>query len=173
MNEFVQWLASTSLSNALASELWVVPAVQSAHILAIGVIFGSLLIVGLRVLGWAASDQTMHQVSDRFAPWIWGALAVLAMSGALLITIEPARELLSVSFWLKMAMLAIGSAFVLALQLNLRRHSEGWESEFGNRGSTRVLAVVAFVVWTSVIVLGRLIAWDTQIWGAAMPPSVS
>lgn len=173
MNEFAQWLASTELSNQLASTLWIVPTFQSAHILAIGVIFGSVLMLDLRVLGWAGSDQTMAQVTHRYSPWIWGALSVLAISGGVLILTEPAREFLSVSFWAKMTLLAIGSAFVVALQLSVRRHRDNWDADIGARGATKALAVVTFFVWIAVIVLGRLIAWDAQIWGGLFPRSVS
>jgi hypothetical protein len=173
MNEFVQWLASTDVSNGLAGVPWIVPAVQSAHIVAIGIIFGSVLMLDLRVLGWAGVDQTMTQVTRRYAPWIWGPLAVLAISGVVLILTEPAREFLAVSFWLKMIMLAIGSGFVIALQLSLRRHHETWDTDIGARASTKVLAVLTFLVWIAVIALGRLIAWDAQIWGALFPRSVS
>ncbi|MDR3475276.1 MAG: hypothetical protein P4M09_26795 [Devosia sp.] len=173
MNELVQWLASTGLSNWIAGAGWVVPTVQCVHILAIGIIFGSVLMLDLRVLGWAGSDQTMTQATGRYSPWIWGALIVLAMSGGLLIFGEPGRELLSTSFWVKMAMLAIGSGFVVALQLSLKRHHETWDVDIGSQATTKILAFVTFFVWIAVIALGRLIAWDAQIWGALFPRSVS
>lgn len=95
------------------------------------------------------------------------------MSGGLLIVSEPARELLSVSFWMKMTLLAVGSGFVVALQLSLRRHHESWDAAIGACATTKSLAIVTFFVWVAVIVLGRLIAWDAQIWGALFPRSVS
>lgn len=165
MKHFADWLASTDLSSFIGAVSWLVPAVQSIHILALAVISGALLMLDLRVLGWAGTQQSVAQVTRRFSPWIWGALVALAATGTILIIGEPRREFLSVSFWVKMALLAIGSSFVIALQRSLKHKPDSWEESLGNLRSTKVLAVVALVVWVGVIFMGRFIAWDGQIWG--------
>ena len=99
---FCNWLANTSFSALIQNTEWIIPAVQTVHILAISVVMTSIVMLDLRLLGVFARTQTIDDMSERFLPWIWVAVVVLACSGALLITGEPARELQSDMFWIKM-----------------------------------------------------------------------
>ena len=49
--EFAQWLEMTPVSVTIKSVKWIVPAVQSVHIITIGIVFVSLLTIAMRVLG--------------------------------------------------------------------------------------------------------------------------
>ena len=48
MHEFADWLQRTAASNTIQSVSWVIPLVQSIHILMIGVVFVSSLMIALR-----------------------------------------------------------------------------------------------------------------------------
>ena len=169
MREFANWLASTDLSQIIVTNLWMIPAIQSVHIVAIGVLVGSLFMLDMRILGVLSGDQPISAVNRRFGPWIWGAIAVLLVSGLLLIVGEPARELLSFSFWAKMVMLLIGIAIVIAFQIHLRANQAQWEASFVAAPTTKALAIISIFIWVAIIFLGRFIAWDAQIWGSLSP----
>jgi len=166
MESFANWLSGTELSLLIQSTLWVIPAVQCVHIIAIGVLFGSVLMIDLRVLGAVSADQPVSAVNRRFAPWFWTALCVLAATGILLTIGEPRRELLSFSFWAKMSLIAIGVLVALAFQWHLRSSRARWEGVSPASGGTKTIAVGVIVVWLLVIVMGRLIAFDPQFWGS-------
>lgn len=165
MNRIADWLSQTSLSLVIQTHEWVIPTVQSVHIVAIGVVLGSVLMITLRVLGWAGRDQTLAQTTARFGPWQTWALVVLLVTGAVMIVGEPARELLALSFWLKLALVAIGTVAAVAFRRSLRRHEAHWENTLVNRASIRGLAVATLLIWLCVVVLGRLIAYD-HVWGS-------
>jgi hypothetical protein len=165
VSEFAQWLSQTSLSLAIQVHAWVVPTVQSVHIVAIGVVLTSVFMIDLRILGWAGRDQTLRETTSRFGPWLSWALVVLLVTGILMIIGEPARELLAFSFWAKMTLVVIGTTVAVAFQRSLRRHEPQWETSLVNRGGIKSLAVVTFLIWVCVVVLGRLIAYD-HVWGS-------
>jgi hypothetical protein len=81
---------------------------------------------------------------------------------------EPVRELVSFSFWLKMALVAVGAVVAVAFQRALRRQEQRWEGTLVHRPSIKLLAIVTFLVWVCVIFLGRLIAYD-HVWGSWSP----
>jgi hypothetical protein len=147
---------------------WAIPAIQSVHIVGIALVMGSVLMIDLRILGWAWTDQTLRQTTSRFGPWLTGSLWLLLVTGLLMVVGEPVRELVSFSFWLKMALVAIGAAVALAFQRALRRAGPQWEGTLAHRPSIKVMAVVTFFVWVAVIFLGRLIAYD-HVWGSWSP----
>jgi hypothetical protein len=173
LNQFAQWLSQTYLSVVIQNHnAWVIPTIQSIHIAGIGVVVGSVFMVDLRILGWAGMDQTLRQTTNRFGPWLTGALCVLLATGVLMVVGEPVRELVTVSFWLKMFLVAVGTLVAAIFQISLRKHEQDWEDGAGSRASIKWLAILTFLVWVAVIFLGRLIAYD-HVWGAWSPAQKS
>lgn len=169
MQEFAAWLAGTGFSQTIASSLWMIPVIQSLHIVTFGVLIGALLMIDLRILGLISKDQSLVTVTHRFAPWVWGCIVVLAASGLLLIVGEPARELLSFSFWAKMSLLVVGLIIAAAFQIHVRNNEVKWAETETVQPITKVFAVLSFFIWLGIIAMGRLIAWDTDIWGSLSP----
>ncbi len=149
LTQFSEWLAATSASVWIASHEWVIPTIQSIHIVFIGVALVSAFMIGFRVLGWTGSDQTLAETTARFWPWLAASLIVLLATGVLMVVGEPARELLAFSFWLKMCLV------VAAILLT-------WTA---GRTGLKTLTVLTLLVWIGIIFLGRLIAYD-HIWGS-------
>src|SRR5258708_18500655 len=122
MNQFSQWLSQTSLSLAIQTHTWVIPTIQSIHIVAIAIVAGSIFMMALRVLGVAGRDQTLVETVGRFGPPLTVALCVSVVTGALMVMGEPPRELLSFSFWLKMTLLAASTLTAAAFQTAVRKN---------------------------------------------------
>ena len=173
MQQFAEWLSTTFLSVFIQNHnSWAIPAIQSIHIAGIAIVFGSVFMIDLRVLGWAGMDQTLRQTTNRFGPWLTGALYLLLATGILMVIGEPVRELVTFSFWLKMFLVAAGTLIAVIFQRSVRKHEEHWENALVRRGSTKLLAVLTFLIWAFIIVLGRLIAYD-HVWGAWSPAAKS
>ena len=169
MNNFALWLSTTFPSVFLQThESWMIPIIQTVHIVGIGIAVGSALMITLRVLRWAGTDQTLLETQRRFGPWLTGALWLLLASGGLLIVAEPIRELITFSFWLKMACVATLAIVAAAFQSSVRKRGQQWEQTLVKRQSVRLAAMLTFVLWGCIIVLGRLIAYD-HIWGHLSP----
>lgn len=169
MKHFADWLSTTFLSVFIQNHnAWVIPGIQSIHIVGIGVVLASVLMIVLRILGWAGMDQTLRQTTSRFGPWLTGALCLMLATGILMVIGEPVRELVTFSFWLKMSLVAIGTAVAAIFQITLRKHEREWEETLVNRRYIKGLAILTFLIWAGIIVLGRLIAYD-QVWGSWSP----
>ena len=169
MKEFAEWLSTTAPSVFIQTNNgWVVPGLQSIHIVGIALILGAIFMIDLRILGLAGRDQTLSETTSRFGPWLTGALCLLLATGILQVIGEPVRELVSFSFWLKMALVAISTVIVVAFQKSLRKRREEWEQVLVNRGGIKALTVFTFLIWAFIIILGRLIAYD-HVWGSWSP----
>src|SRR5215813_10152043 len=120
--QFADWLSRTAISVAIQSHEWVIPAIQSVHIVAIGVVLASIFMIDLRILGLAGRDQSLLETTGRFGPWLSGALCVLLATGIFMIAGEPARELLAFSFWFKMCLVAVGTVIASVFQISLKRN---------------------------------------------------
>ena len=169
MKQFAKWLSTTFLSVLIQRHnSWVIPTIQTIHIVGIGVVLGSVFMIDLRVLGWAGMDQTLRQTTTRFGPWLTAALYLQLATGVLMVIGEPVRELVTFSFWLKMVFVGVGTLIAAIFQITLRNHEQKWEETLVNRRSIKWLAVFTLLIWVCIIILGRLIAYD-HVWGSWSP----
>jgi hypothetical protein len=168
VNRFAEWLSKTPPSHAFQlHESWLIPGVQSIHIIGIAIIMGSAFMIVLRILGWAGTDQTLRQTTDRFGPWLIGALCLQLVTGIVMIIAEPVRELVNFSFWTKMVFVAVGTVLSGIFLVMFPNHEQQWETLVNHR-SIKSLAILTFLIFLCIIVLGRLIAYD-HIWGSWSP----
>jgi hypothetical protein len=89
-------------------------------------------------------------------------------TGILMVIGEPVRELVTFSFWLKMFLVAVSTLIAASFQINRRKHERRWEETLMQRRSIQGLAILTFLIWLGIIILGRLIAYD-HIWGPWSP----
>ena len=156
-----EWLANTPLSLQIQTVSWVVPLVQTVHILAIAVVLSSVGMITLRILGLAGRRTTIVDTARRYVPWIWGALVVLLMTGALLVIGEPGRSLTNITFQWKMGLLVLGILIVAAFRTTVVRSAPFWELGPAHRPAARILAVSVVALFMAIAVLGRWIAYAT------------
>ncbi len=154
--DFCDAIDATALSQTIQSIKWVVPAVQTVHILAIAAVMSSILMINLRLLGIAGTDQTVARVSSRFGPVVWWSLPLLLVTGATLIIGEPARSLANDFFQLKMFLLVSVIALTVYFQRPLKTNPAFWDAR---SGALRVIAVLSLILWSGIIFAGRWIAY--------------
>lgn len=160
MSEYLRELART-LANSTAHDLavdWLrtvpglPPIVQTLHLLSVAIVLGSIVVLSLRVLGWAAPSQAPEEMSRRLAPWTWTALPVLVASGFVFVVARPQRYFSNPMFGLKVALLVPALALTALLYGLVRRPA-------ANRTVTRVVALASLAAWVCIILAGRWIAY--------------
>jgi hypothetical protein len=119
---------------------WLFPALQSVHIAGLALLVGAIVLLDLRLLGWALRQQSVSHVGAQVRPWIHRGLAIMLITGPILFSADAARYLHNPAFLFKMAVLLL----VLACQFALRRG--------------RLTALISLVLWTCVVLAGRAIA---------------
>jgi hypothetical protein len=169
LHNFATWLYGTAPSVFIRShEAWMIPTIQSVHIVAIATAVGSAFMMAMRVVGWLGADQTVLQTQRRYGPWLAGALWMLLLSGSLLVLAEPPREFDAISFWLKMTLVALVVVLTIAFGRSVRSHDARWEGAALARSGLRWAALGTFLIWIAIIFLGRFIAYDT-VWSRVFP----
>ena len=155
--DFCSWLQQTPFSQILQNVEWIVPAVQTVHILCIGAVISAALALALRQFGLLAPDQPLTRVAAQFLRVIWLALPVLLVTGALLIAAEPRRSLASPAFQLKMVLLVCVASLLLLYQSRIGRLARSSTGAAFRPG--KVITVVALLLWVGIIFAGRWIAY--------------
>jgi hypothetical protein len=159
LSEFSKWLAATPLSHIIQTTKWVIPALQTIHILSVAVVFSSAVLVDLRLWRLLNRDVPLPEMARRFLPTIWPVLLVLLITGSLLIIGEPKRSLLNSAFYLKMALLAVAIVLTAWLQWSLSSSPNFWDKDRGRRMAGQLAATLSILVWCGILFAGRWIAY--------------
>jgi len=159
LNQICHWIDQTALSQSIQIAGWVVPTVQTIHILAIAVVASSALMIDLRLIGVFWANRPLEAVKARFLPLVWWPLLVLLATGAIMIIAEPARSLKNPAFQLKMALLIAALVVTWLFQFIQRRNAAFGDLRSGPRAIAATLAIVSMLLWSSIIFAGRWIAY--------------
>jgi hypothetical protein len=156
---FSTWIAGTDLSEWIRATPWVVPMVQSVHILAVAAVMAAGAMMNLRLLGWIGRDSSTAILEGRYLPPIWIALLILLASGTVLVIGEPRRELLNPVFRAKMVLVIVAVGATHLLRRHARGPSGGWDLTPANRIGVRSLAFASLLLWLAILTAGRWIAY--------------
>src|ERR1700730_15817627 len=159
LNEICNWIDQTALSQWIQIAGWVVPTVQTIHILAIAVVASSALMLDLRLIGVFWANRPLEAVKARFLPLVWWPLLVLLATGVIMIIAEPARSLKNPAFQLKMLLLIAALIVTALFQFLQRRNAAFGGPRSGPRMAVATLAIVSMLLWSSIIFAGRWIAY--------------
>jgi uncharacterized membrane protein SirB2 len=155
---FSKWLAATSLSHTIQTVTWIIPTLQTIHILCVAIAFSSAVLVDLRIFRLFERDQPLRAVMRRFLPPIWPVLVILLITGSLLIIGEPRRSLVNTTFYLKMALLLVAIVLTATLQRTVLAPPGAFEDR-SRRLTGQALATLSVLVWCGILFAGRWIAY--------------
>lgn len=159
MYEFAVWLGKTSLSVKLGEAIWIIPILQSIHILAVAMVLSSVVMIDLRLFGLTTA-YSMRQVMHRFMPFLWTGLVILTFTGIIQITAEPKRTLnANAAFYLKMAMLAVAVLVMIGFQAYVRRHIADFDNGAKRKLLLQIAAIATLALWVAIAFAGRWIAY--------------
>jgi hypothetical protein len=153
------WITETPLSLFMVENFWNVPLAQVIHILGIAGTFGATLMLSMRVLGKAGTHQTLAAQADRYIRWTWWGLLVIVLSGLLMITAEPIRNMVNSVFWIKMVALLVMVLLSRGFQKNVRAAALSGGAEARMSGGMKSSAWIILALWLLIILCGRWIAY--------------
>ncbi len=145
-----EWCNNTVVGAAIRESVWLFPAIEAVHLLALAVLGGTILLVDLRLCGWGLTGVPASELAQDAQPWLIGSLAAMLMSGALLFSSEALKCYANGAFRVKMVALAAAIVFTFTV----RR----WITAGGAERTTatkRLVAAVSVMLWLAVGVGGR------------------
>ena len=165
---FTEWLRNTWLNELaltisesaptlwIGEHFWAIPIFQVIHILAISASFASILMINARMLRVAGSSS-LEETTSRYLRVVWWALAVLVLSGFLMIVGEPIRELVNAVFWVKMTLFVTAILFTIWFHKSVAKRFGGVaEASAG----AKLAGVVLVILWCMIMTGGRWIAYN-------------
>jgi hypothetical protein len=156
---FSEWLADSALTHLFAVTSWLVPTVQTIHILSLAVFVTALVMLDFRLLGLTRRGLPLAQMSGNLLPWAWRALALLLVTGIMLIVAEPGRELLSTPFRIKMLLVLSVALLTYVFQAAIARDEGYWSASESRKRLGGAIGATSLILCVSIVAAGRLIAY--------------
>ncbi len=150
-----EWMQASWLGQTVHTSRWLFPLLESAHLLALSLLGGTLLLVDLRMLGLLLPDQPIATLARGVQAWRTRSLAAMAMTGVPLLFSEAVKCYGIRAFWVKLAALPFALAFLYAV-----RDPAALDERMVTGSRSRWIAVASIALWFTVAAAGRWIGFS-------------
>lgn len=147
------------LAVAIRESEVVFPLIQIVHMVGVALMAGTIAVVDFRLLGWIWADQRVSYVSSRLTPYTWAGFLVMLVSGGVLLAVQSVKIFANVPLRLKLVLLAAAAVNMAVYHLAIYRRVTDWDVAEVTPVPARTAAALSLLLWTGVIVTGRLIAY--------------
>jgi hypothetical protein len=166
MLELLNTLHDSALAGAIRGDEadgsgWLFPWIETVHVLAVALVFGSVLTVDLRLLGLASQRTAVSRLSREILPYTWAAFAIAATSGALLFVSKAPVYFATVQFQVKFLLMALAGANMLVFHFGTYRRVEDWDMQLPPPPLARLAGALSLALWVGVIFMGRWVGFVT------------
>ncbi|TJV25977.1 MAG: hypothetical protein E5Y04_00580 [Mesorhizobium sp.] len=150
MTEFFAGIEQLALARWLKASFIAYPVVNALHIMSIGALLTSVMLMDLRICGafrslpYAAFVALLRRVA-------LGAFAGALVTGSLLFSVKASTYAATPIFLAKMALILLAGVNFFAFL----RFARGGDEPAGSA----ILAVLSILLWTSVLFAGRFIGF--------------
>jgi hypothetical protein len=148
-----EWMESTPVGQTISHSAQLIALLESIHLIGLTLLLGSILMVDLSLLGLGIGRAPASRIARELRGWTAAGLAIMLVSGPLILTSEATRCYRTPSFWVKMALLGIALIFHFTIHRKVV-----FEEPPAPRPSTRWTACLSLGLWICVALAGKAIA---------------
>jgi hypothetical protein len=151
-------LEGSGFAAAIRQSLWIYPAANVGHIVALVFFAGALAVMDMRLLGGMAATAPGPLIA-RARSFAIAALAGMAMTGFTLFSAEASHVALNPVFQLKLALIGAGLVNVALYEFGAKAAVAGLAPGAVMPSRARMAGAVSIMVWVAVAACGRSIAY--------------
>lgn len=157
MDGVLTWMEDSALARTLLDTPWAFPTLETLHFIGLIFLMGSLYVMDLRLMGFAPAIPMKAVL--RLVPVSVVGFFINLTTGTLFLFTDPFRYYPNLAFRLKMLAILLAGLnllwFKFALDLKTLEARNA-----GDPGlAVRWIGGISLLLWTSVIVLGRMIPY--------------
>jgi hypothetical protein len=170
---FLQSLEASRLATRIRDSLFLFPLIESTHVFGLALVFGTIAIIDLRLLGIASTERPFTRMWSDILKWTWAAFALTVLTGTLMFITNARVYYHNFFFRTKMLLLLLTGINMLVFDLTARRTVRHWDKAPSAPRSGRIVAGLSIAMWIGIIFMGRIIGFTTTRAAVAAPPPSS
>lgn len=168
---FVHAIEQSGVGQWLRSNVLAMPIVEASHVLCITVVFGTILVVDLRLLGVTDRGRPVTQVAHEMLRVTWAAFIGAVVTGVMFFSANATTYWFNTAFRFKMLAILLAGVNMAVFQLITYRGVAAWDRDAPTPRSARLAGALSILIWTVVIALGRTIGF-TKGYDFSVPAGV-
>lgn len=157
-------LEHSALAAAMRGERgweWLFPIVETLHVMTLAVVFGSILMLDLRLLGLSARDTPVVRLSAEVLPYTWIAFLAATATGALMFISRARVYLANPQFELKLLCIVLAGINMAIFRIGIYRRANRWDDGSPPPAAARAAGAISIMLWIGVIFFGRWTGFTT------------
>ena len=155
--DFLVWLESPMIAEAIKTSVWMYPALESAHYIGLAFLVGGIMLIDLRLLGVAKSLPIKSMIG--LLPWVWAGFIINVTTGTLIFIYGATNFGTNSAFLLKMTFMVLAGINALIFTVVAARSGSQWIESGQVPVFVKSVATASLVLWLCVVTTGRWMAY--------------
>ena len=172
LTPWLKALEDSGVATTIRNSSYLFPTLEAVHVMALGLMLGTITVVDLRLLGLASKQRSAGRVSSEVLKWTWAAFTVVALSGFTMFMTNARVYAHNTAFLIKLTLLVAAGINMAVFHLTAERTIGRWDREAAPPIG-KATAALSLVLWIAVVFAGRVVGFTTTGMQAkeAAPPS--
>src|SRR5262245_15538971 len=149
----LQRIEASALASGIRDSLYAFPLIESFHVIGLTLVFGTIAILDLRLLGIASADRPFSRVKHDIMRWTWVAFAATVTTGLLMFITNAGVYFNNPEFRWKLALIALSGLNMLVFEFTTGRYSHRWDTDRTAPLAGRIAGALSIMLWIGVIFL--------------------
>ena len=155
------WPLAAAMRGETESTEWLFPIVETLHVVALSLVFGSIAMLDLRLLGLYSNRSSVSRLSHEVLPWTWTAWIIAAICGSLMFMAKAVTYADNIEFRLKFVCMGLAAVNMLVFHFGAFRHVATWDTRAPPPFNARLAGGLSLTLWTGVVFFGRWVGFTT------------
>lgn len=156
---FLSWVEGLPPSVAIAESGWLFPTIETAHVIAIALVVGSILMVDVRLVGLGWHSRPVSDLTRELLPWTWVAFAMAIVSGLLMWASSAIHYTHNWPFLIKLGLILLAGINMACFHTLTQRAQNEWDRSLPPPRAVKMAGGISIGLWVTIVVLGRWIGF--------------
>jgi hypothetical protein len=158
IDSLLDTLSRSAIATYIAEDPVAFPWIETGHVITLVIVFGSILLVDLRLIGLASRDYSVSGLTRTILPITWIAFIGAVITGSLLFMSNPYGYFGNTMFRVKMLLLLAAGVNMAIFHLVTQRGGK-LDRPGPLPGGARLAGFISALLWIGIIACGRWIGF--------------
>ncbi len=155
MREFFFWMRESHFGEYMRDQQWAFSICESIHFIGVCLLFGALLVIDIRMLGYARKISIPWAL--KLIPIAIFGFAINLITGICFIFVDPFQYFTNPVFLIKMGLIVLAGINAIYHEVACKERICALPEGADTDTRTKWIAGISLLLWTLIILCGRLL----------------
>jgi hypothetical protein len=162
MESVILWAENSDLAELIRTDDVLFPLIETIHVIMLCLVFGTILITDLRLIGVASTNRPADKVMLPILPVTWIGFLVAAITGVLMFISNATHYLANSFFVIKISLILLAGVNMAVFHFVTGKNILSWRNQPQPPVVIRLTGGASLALWVGIIACGRWIGFTMQ-----------